>query len=525
MLDFDRLTTPRNDGDVLIEPCLARWQHLLEDTESRRATGEILLAGRRVADLRPLIRDQLVKLASRESAAEGCVPGPSLPTKPLILTGHQPAFIHPGVWAKQVAVRLAVAEHGGAALDLIVDNDSPQSAAIEVPHVGRDGLVTLRDITWSLAPAGSAYEGRPALPAGEIEVIRQNLATLMGERWAASMMPDYLAGFGEARNTDFVGQHMAGRARVDRALGADLPQVRVSEAFGGPFLADLLLYAGRFATAYNRSLADYRHRYDVRSPDRPLPDLRTDGTWTETALWIYQPLQVRRRLWVCRHGDSLLLRADQNNAGSIAVADLQADTDAALRCLAPWRIRPRALTLTLWARLLACDLFVHGIGGAKYDRITDDLFRHYYHCPPPPYTCVSATLRLPLPRQPVTPEHLAAAVRRMRDVRFNPDRYLSAPDPRLLAERRRLIAESQRLRTERVSRPRRHEVFLGIHKLNAELVNLQPNIEGQLGADADLLARQLASNRLATSREFFYALHERDRLAALQKGVRNLFAE
>jgi DNA topoisomerase VI subunit A len=92
----------------------------------------------------------------------------------------------------------------------------------------------------------------------------------------------------------------------------------------------------------------------------------------------------------------------------------------------------------------------------------------------------------------------------MRDVRFNPDRYLSAPDPQLIAERRRLIAESQRLRTERASRPRRHEVFLGIRKLNAELVNCNRH-RGQLGADADLLARQLASNRLATSREFFYA--------------------
>ena len=58
-------------------------------------------------------------------------------------------------------------------------------------------------------------------------------------------------------------------------------------------------------------------------------------------------------------------------------------------------IRPRALTLTLWARLLVCDFFVHGIGGAKYDRITDGIFRRYYRCEPPPYGCVTATLRLP----------------------------------------------------------------------------------------------------------------------------------
>ena len=37
------------------------------------------------------------------------------------------------------------------------------------------------------------------------------------------------------------------------------------------------------------------------------------------------------------------------------------------------RLRTRALTTTLFARLFLADLFVHGIGGAKYDAMTDQI--------------------------------------------------------------------------------------------------------------------------------------------------------
>ena len=55
--------------------------------------------------------------------------------RPIIVTGHQPAFIHPGVWAKHiVSMRLAHAL-GGVALNLVVDNDAPQGTTLAVPTV------------------------------------------------------------------------------------------------------------------------------------------------------------------------------------------------------------------------------------------------------------------------------------------------------------------------------------------------------------------------------------------------------
>jgi len=199
---------------------------------------------------------------------------------------------------------------------------------------------------------------------------------------------------------------------------------------------------------------------------------------------------------------------------------------AALASLAPWVIRPRALTLTLWARLLACDLFVHGIGGAKYDRITDGLIRGYYSCEPPGFAAVTATLRLPLPRQPVSAADLARAEHERRDIHYNPQRYLRAAPAELLRERARLIDESQRLRAAsgrrqggpaglEVLRLERRRVFVAIRELNERLLSSEPGLEDRMDQSVRQIERQVASNAVADSREFFYALQPRDRLEML----------
>ena len=44
------------------------------------------------------------------------------------------------------------------------------------------------------------------------------------------------------------------------------------------------------------------------------------------------------------------------------------------------------------------DVFVHGIGGAAYDSITDDIVRRLVGSDPPRHAVASGTLRLPLER-------------------------------------------------------------------------------------------------------------------------------
>src|SRR5258708_32291860 len=69
-----------------------------------------------------------------------------------------------------------------------------------------------------------------------------------------------------------------------------------------------------------------------------------------------------------------------------------------------YKLRSRALTTTLFARLCLSDLFIHGIGGAKYDELTDEIVRRFYGFEPPWYMVLSATLLLPLAAYPADPD-------------------------------------------------------------------------------------------------------------------------
>lgn len=57
---------------------------------------------------------------------------------------------------------------------------------------------------------------------------------------------------------------------------------------------------------------------------------------------------------------------------------------------------PRALLMTALVRLGMCDLFVHGTGGAAYDRAMEIWIRDWLGAEPCPIAVATATLRLPL---------------------------------------------------------------------------------------------------------------------------------
>ena len=71
------------------------------------------------------------------------------------------------------------------------------------------------------------------------------------------------------------------------------------------------------------------------------------------------------------------------------------------------RLRTRALTTTLFSRFLLGDLFIHGIGGAKYDELGDEIARRFFGIEPPGFLTVSMTLWLGLPAEPASAADLA----------------------------------------------------------------------------------------------------------------------
>jgi hypothetical protein len=177
-----------------------------------------------------------------------------------------------------------------------------------------------------------------------------------------------------------------------------------------------------------------------------------------------------------------------------------------------YKIRSRALTNTLFARLFLCDLFVHGIGGGKYDELTDQLLNRFYELEPPGFMVLSGTLVLPLPAYPVTKATVQHLRRQWRDLHYNPQRHLSAELAAsdrvadLAAQREKCISQSPANPTERRKR------FDHIRTLNRLLRSPLHKQEQATRAAWDLAREELQANAVLQRRDFAFCLYPEDKL-------------
>ena len=91
----------------------------------------------------------------------------------------------------------------------------------------------------------------------------------------------------------------------------------------------------------------------------------------------------RSKLFACRTEGGIELRAGQRPLGRVPanrrLVSFRLDGSAGRRLEGP----PACLTLTLFTRLGFADGFIHGIGGGKYDEVTDDIVRRFFRLDPP----------------------------------------------------------------------------------------------------------------------------------------------
>jgi hypothetical protein len=178
-----------------------------------------------------------------------------------------------------------------------------------------------------------------------------------------------------------------------------------------------------------------------------------------------------------------------------------------------WRLRPRALTTTLFARLALADLFVHGLGGAKYDEMTDALFARCYRLPAPTLAVVTATLHLPLATPwPITPQILGQQRHRLWDLAHNPQRYASAElqqqHESLLQERQELVDALAATHQQhgRGLKGRRRRDYVRLRAVVAELGELLAPLRRRWQQEYEQSLQQHAANRWLSSREWSWLL-------------------
>ena len=317
---------------------------------------------------------------------------------------------------------------------LLIDSDLCRSSSIRVP-TGSVEHPRLDAIAYDEPSSEVPYEERairdPETFRSFAERVTSLIRPLVPDPMVTSLWPLTLDRNSQQTN---LGLRLAqGRHALEETWHNDTLELPQSVVCQLPefawFVAHVLAHLPRFWAAYNDALASYRRTHHMRNRAHPVPDLAEVDGWLESPFWIWTADDPKRRpLFAQQSGDELVISARARRTFRLSLSSDQ-DAGAAADQLLDLasrgiKIRTRALTTTLFARLVLSDLFLHGIGGAKYDQVTDQITRTFFGFSPPEFVAVSATLRLPIAGHRIEASRERSCAEELRDLRYHPERYV-----------------------------------------------------------------------------------------------------
>ncbi|MDP6601265.1 MAG: hypothetical protein QGH76_03095 [Phycisphaerales bacterium] len=263
----------------------------------------------------------------------------------LIVTGHQPVFFHPGILARFAAARHEADAQRGDLVFLVVDHHSDSPQNIEVP-VLVDGELEVRTVSLGVLDAARAMRDQT-----RVEVAHPTFATGIPfvDAGIAAIATSLKAATGDTASEQFtsaVQDLVAPWATIDHQC-TSTHLLRTS--FGRAVVDAMRRDPAACRDAYNAAIEAHPHRGVAPLEGDELP------------------------LW---HGPC---------------------NEAVRETLEDWTdLRPRAILLTLLARAVFADEFVHGTGGSRYDDVMEEWCSRWLQVPLAPSAKATATIRLPL---------------------------------------------------------------------------------------------------------------------------------
>ncbi|HEV8062085.1 MAG TPA: hypothetical protein VGP68_19560 [Gemmataceae bacterium] len=525
MSQAGRIRAPRVHGAVESAPALTQLSSAVAANRTLLNQPKPPILGRDWLELRRAAAEAALQAAVAYHARLG-QPVEMPASRSLVMAGHQPELFHPGVWVKNFALNGLARETQSTALNLVVDNDAVKATTLRLPVQTDDHgskLARVVQLPFDQRSIETPYE-EYAVRDEELFRSLPERATAYTSAWG---FEPFLKTFWselvcQAERTDHLGERIAcARRHFERAWGCLNLEIPVSDLNRtGPFAwfaCHILDRLSDFRTHYNQSVEAYRHQYGIRSRSHPVPNLASEGDWLETPFWSWEHGQTRRdRLFARLTPDQIELRSGPTSwptlpreNGASSAATVLAYQDLNRRGL---QIRCRALVNTLYCRLFLGDYFLHGIGGGKYDEVTDALARAFYGIEPPAYGVLTATLLLPIRHFPATVENMRRLARRLRDLEYNPERFLGEAVKREKTTRRLIEEKNAWVHEVPISKAIRKQRFHALRTANAKLAAL---LDDDRAKQKDLLARsraEVAANAILDSRDYAFCLYPEEML-------------
>lgn len=447
------------------EPPADRWTPALWQPASPKLANLRSLARRSLQQAAAQFLQRLARTASHSGLNfTGVEFAPAdIQSAPLLLTGHQPVIFHPGLVFKYQLTEAVARSRSCPALALVIDTDEGDPGAFEVPQavaadadssaVRSAAVAPLRRSISTFSKGSGLYAAcRLASSQQRSEIameVRQSLESV-GCTAAADAFSAAFASY--ARLPEDLPMVTANTlVRRAAGIGSRLAEVPLTSVCGLPevlrFFSDVLSRAVEFHDIYNSVLNHWRHQQGIRNDANPFPNLRSTPNALELPFWLVDTGRgIRTVAW--------LHIAPPNSSRTASIGDerqpvmelprgLESEALLSLR-LAGQLLVPRGALITATLRLLFADLFIHGLGGGRYDPATDELIRRWWQETPPPFAVASASMCL-FPGERAVLRRLQEFRSQSRELQFNPGRFLDQPpfSPEQATEIRRLLEEKQ----------------------------------------------------------------------------------
>lgn len=369
---------------------------------------KLLLHDKKLASIKDgLLRYTGLKKKSREPA--------------VIAAGHQPVFYYPGIMFKNYFIQKIAGEVSGIPVNFIIDSDNAE-IEIPVPYKKNEHYynksVKLNNYKKSHFAGFSPSKDEVRCFFGKMEECIKSLDNRKIKKTYDEYQKRFFKLFND--NHNFIDSIIELRKEFERSSRIKIIDLKISEISRSPayyqFAWHIIKNIANFLKIYNEAVEENK-----KKSYQPVKLLFQEKDIYELPFW-YIKNSLRYPVYVKKENTKFSFIADENTVLFFDIRN-RPEREIISQLKTDLLLFPRALTVTLMVRVFFCDIFIHGTGGALYDKITDNIIKHFYNLKSAPvYLSITGEVHLPLINKNIAV--LEKKQTRIKDMEYNPSKYL-----------------------------------------------------------------------------------------------------
>lgn len=418
-----------------------------------------------------------------------------------IASGHQPYIFHPGIWAKIIFLNFF---NDFEKMFITNDSDVKDGIFIEIPFF--DGKWRkIREYIYLNSEKKTFEEYDFYKFKRGILFFSERFKEI--EKFIREDVKEKILIFIKNLNEyeDVVSSIILTRKNFEREIKYGekiVSEICKEENFLKFFL--YFFYEGeKIFDIYNKKLEEYRIIKNIKKEGEPFPFLLKYNDFYEIPFWIIK--DGRKRIF--KNKNSLYIENEK-------IKELSFDFEKDIEKIRNLKIRPKALTLSIYQRIFLSDLFVHGIGGARYDEFTEKFFEDVFNLKIPEFIFLTGTFYLFEGNPSDLSSKISELIQKRNFLIHHPEKFLK--DDPLVNEKIKLIEEIRNLKKNK------REIGERIKKINEKLKEKIEGILKEIEREINVLMEKEEEEKVKYYREYPYFYFDYERIKkAIEKRYDN----